>query len=116
MREQPVFETEGLWVRWSWDDKRKSLKLEKAEPRPELAGAQPAAHWIFTCRNRLVSHTSRLLIRVGIWILDQRLSRAEISEFLRETADLVESGQDAPGDPLQSGAMRSNWRHFFVAK
>ncbi len=116
MREQPVFETQGLWVRWSWNDKNKSLKLEKAVPRPEPGTAQPTSHWIFTFRNELVSRSSRMLLRVGVWVLGQRLSRAEIGEFLRETADRVEGGHDEPGDPLASHARRSNWNHFFVAK
>jgi hypothetical protein len=116
MREQPVFETQGLWVRWSWDEKRKSLKLEKAEPRPQPATAQPTSHWIFTLRDQLVSRSSRLLLRVGVWVLRQRMSSAEVGEYLRETADRVVSGHHEPGDPLESHARRCNWNHFFVAK
>ena len=116
MREQPVIETEGLWVRWSWDDKRKSLKLEQAEPRPEPATTQPTSHWIFTFRDQLVSRSSRLALRVGVWVLGQRMTQAEIGEYLRQTADRVESGNHEPADPLESHARRCNWNHFFVAK
>jgi hypothetical protein len=116
MREQPVIETEGLWVRWSWDDKRKSLKLEQADPRPQPATAQPTSHWIFTFRNQLVSRSSRLLLRAGLWVLGQRLSQAEIGEYLRETADRLENGHAEPADPLASRARRCNWNHFFVTK
>jgi hypothetical protein len=116
MREQPVIETEGLWVRWSWDDKRQSLKLEQADPRPEPATAQPASHWIFTFRNQLVSRSSRLLLRAALWVLGQRLSQADIGEYLRETADRLENGQTEPADPLASRARRCNWNHFFVTK
>ena len=116
MKEQPVFETQGLWVRWSWDDERKSLKLEKADPQPEPATAQPNSHWIFIFRNQLVSRSGRLFLRAGLWVLGQRLSRAEIGEYLRETADRVESGQPEPSDPLLSQARRCNWNHFFIAR